>query len=192
LIDRGVKVLLAVGVLAGGFALATLFRRPSSQPGQPKAGTDDRLVLREPSRDQVAGPAHGDPPTARIEASAAESHPLGLGGRSPARLPRIDSAQPPPRVARSYPDSDRHTTLPRRSSTGCTSPGSRPSNPAPRTHKIVDGDTLEALARRYLGDASRWTEIYEANRHVLPSPDLLPIGAELKLPPPSGAHRGGN
>jgi len=51
-----------------------------------------------------------------------------------------------------------------------------------RTHKIIDGDSLPALARRYLGRSDRFLEIYEANRHVLPSPDLLPIGAELTIP----------
>jgi nucleoid-associated protein YgaU len=55
--------------------------------------------------------------------------------------------------------------------------------PPLRTHKIVDGDTLEALASAYLGSADRWLEIYELNRHVLPSPALLPIGVQLKIPP---------
>ena len=52
----------------------------------------------------------------------------------------------------------------------------------PRTHIIVDGDTLERLAGRYLSDPQRSREIYELNRAMLTSPDLLPIGAELKIP----------
>jgi nucleoid-associated protein YgaU len=52
-----------------------------------------------------------------------------------------------------------------------------------RTHKIVDGDTLTSLAARYLGDGRRSGEVYEANRGVLPSPDTLPIGVTLKIPP---------
>ena len=51
------------------------------------------------------------------------------------------------------------------------------------THTIVDGDTLPALAERYLGSSARANEIYEANRDVLRDPALLPIGMELKLPP---------
>jgi nucleoid-associated protein YgaU len=47
----------------------------------------------------------------------------------------------------------------------------------------VDGDTLASLAKRYLGDAARAGEIFEANRDVLPSPDTLPIGAILRIPP---------
>lgn len=49
-------------------------------------------------------------------------------------------------------------------------------------HKVVDGDTLTALAERYLGSANRYLELYEMNRDKLASPDLLPIGAELKVP----------
>jgi len=52
-----------------------------------------------------------------------------------------------------------------------------------RTHKIIDGDTLRGLADRYLGDAGRSPEIFAANRNVLASPELLPIGVELKIPP---------
>jgi len=50
-------------------------------------------------------------------------------------------------------------------------------------HRIVDGDTLSKLASQYLGRADRYLEIYELNRDVLSTPDLLPIGAELKIPP---------
>lgn len=52
----------------------------------------------------------------------------------------------------------------------------------PRTHVVVDGDSLERLASRYLSDPRRSREIYELNREVLSAPDLLPIGAELKIP----------
>jgi nucleoid-associated protein YgaU len=49
-------------------------------------------------------------------------------------------------------------------------------------HKIVDGDTLTGLAERYLGSSNRYLELYELNRDKLTSPDLLPIGAEIKVP----------
>jgi nucleoid-associated protein YgaU len=59
---------------------------------------------------------------------------------------------------------------------------------APRTHVVVDGDTLTGLAARYLGSSDRYREIFAANRQILPTPDLLPIGATLKIPSPeSGA-----
>jgi nucleoid-associated protein YgaU len=52
----------------------------------------------------------------------------------------------------------------------------------PRMHIVVDGDSLERLASRYLSDPRRGREIYELNRDKLSSPDLLPIGVELKIP----------
>jgi hypothetical protein len=51
-----------------------------------------------------------------------------------------------------------------------------------RTHIVIDGDSLERIASRYLSDPRRSREIYELNREVLSAPDLLPIGAELKIP----------
>jgi outer membrane protein TolC len=45
---------------------------------------------------------------------------------------------------------------------------------------IQPGDTLFGLARRHLGDASRWTEIAELNR--LAPPYLLVVGDSLLLP----------
>ncbi len=50
-------------------------------------------------------------------------------------------------------------------------------------HRIADGDTLSRLAQRYLGRGDRYLEIYDANRDVLASPDLLPIGVMLRIPP---------
>jgi nucleoid-associated protein YgaU len=44
-------------------------------------------------------------------------------------------------------------------------------------------DTLSDIAERYLGDRSRWPEIFALNRGALASPDLLHPGAVLRLPP---------
>jgi hypothetical protein len=63
-----------------------------------------------------------------------------------------------------------------------TAGGGYSSGPT-QTHQIADGDTLSKLASRYLGRGDRYLEIYELNRDVLASPDLLPIGAVLKIPP---------
>lgn len=69
-------------------------------------------------------------------------------------------------------------------------PMAAPDDDARRTHRIVDGDTLPALAQRYLGTPDRAREILEANRNVLRDAELLPIGVELEIPPrrrPEGA-----
>ncbi len=55
--------------------------------------------------------------------------------------------------------------------------------PASKTwHRIVNGDTLPRLASTYCGDPQWWLLIYEANRDVLVSPEILPIGKELRIP----------
>jgi nucleoid-associated protein YgaU len=51
-----------------------------------------------------------------------------------------------------------------------------------RTHIVADGDSLEKLAALYLSDPQRSKEIFELNRGILSDPNLLPIGAELKIP----------
>src|SRR5690606_24850622 len=51
-----------------------------------------------------------------------------------------------------------------------------------RWHVVSDGDSLPRLAERYLRDATRSRELYELNRNLLSSPDLLPIGVELRIP----------
>ncbi len=65
--------------------------------------------------------------------------------------------------------------------------------PSPqRIHLVVDGDTLAKLAARYLGSSDRYGEIFAANRGLLSKPDLLPIGAQLVIPPrqrPAPARR---
>jgi len=44
------------------------------------------------------------------------------------------------------------------------------------------GDTLSAIADRELGTASRWTEIFRANRSQLSDPNELTVGTRLALP----------
>jgi len=56
------------------------------------------------------------------------------------------------------------------------------SRPTVRKHRIADGDSLELLALRYLGDKDRASEIAALNRDVFSDPDLLPIGREINLP----------
>jgi len=74
----------------------------------------------------------------------------------------------------------------RSSKTANAGPGDRVEQR--RKHQIVDGDSLPRLAARYLGSESRWSEIYAANAPLLPDPRLLPIGAELTIPPADAAN----
>lgn len=61
----------------------------------------------------------------------------------------------------------------------------REANNAPTasTHTIKAGDTLWAIAAKYLGSGSRYKEIVEANKDKVSNPNLVPIGTVLKIPP---------
>jgi nucleoid-associated protein YgaU len=61
-----------------------------------------------------------------------------------------------------------------------------PTGPAPvpqlRFIIVESGDTLSGLARKHLGDANRWPEIFVLNGDVLTSPDRIVVGQVLQLP----------
>lgn len=52
-----------------------------------------------------------------------------------------------------------------------------------RTYRVREGESFYAIARDQLGDASRWTELYELNKdRVGGDPTSLRIGQEIVLP----------
>lgn len=51
-----------------------------------------------------------------------------------------------------------------------------------RTHTVKPGESLSKIAKEYYGDASRWPEIYEANRDKIKDPDLIHPGQEFVIP----------
>ncbi len=58
------------------------------------------------------------------------------------------------------------------------------SDPAPEAvfHTVEKGDTLSAIAKKVYGDANRYPEIFEANKPMLKSPDLIYPGQVLRIP----------
>lgn len=48
-------------------------------------------------------------------------------------------------------------------------------------YKVIAGDTLSKIAKRYYGDANQYPRIFEANRDQLSDPDKIRVGQELKL-----------
>lgn len=52
----------------------------------------------------------------------------------------------------------------------------------PVFYTVVKGDTLSAIAKRTLGNANRYQEIFEANRPMLTHPDKIYPGQVLRIP----------
>ncbi len=53
---------------------------------------------------------------------------------------------------------------------------------AAKTYTVKAGDTLSAIAKTQLGDASAYMKIFNANKDQLSDPDKIKPGQVLKLP----------
>ena len=49
-------------------------------------------------------------------------------------------------------------------------------------YEIQSGDTLSAIARKFLGDASLYPKIFAANREVIRDPDRIFPGQKIRIP----------
>ena len=49
-------------------------------------------------------------------------------------------------------------------------------------YEIVSGDTLGGIAKRYYGNASKYTRIHEANKELIPDPNKIYPGQKIKIP----------
>ena len=57
----------------------------------------------------------------------------------------------------------------------------------PQTGKVEDytiksGDTLSSIAKHFLGNASAYNQIFEANREVIQDPDKIYVGQKIRIP----------
>jgi nucleoid-associated protein YgaU len=174
--DPALKIAMALCVLLGGFCAAMLFRRDSPRPALSSPAAAEQLRIR--SRKLAA--ARVDPPQDSHGTLPADLSPPPSPAARPAVVVKpLDRQESPPPLAPKYPEASPTAS----SRWGASMEMMLPLKETARTHRIVDGDTLEELAQRYLGSADRAREIFDANRDVLADPKLLPIGAELKMPP---------
>ncbi len=197
--DRGVKIALAAVVFLVGTSFAFLYRRPLPEWPGDKSGKASQLVLRGPrwngpqpdleSRSTPPGEKSEFPsikPTTTTIRRDGRTMVTSTGASTPLKttvLSPIDTGQPPPHLARAFPRHDNSDDSRWGAAIGHLLPGSdKQLTPHPRTHKIVDGDTLDSLAKRYFGDPARAGEIFATNRHLLSDPNALPIGVELTIP----------
>ena len=116
-------------------------------------------------------------PAAAPAADAQRAGPPATATASLSRKPVVDDA-PAHQASYDWP-ADLQTPAPPMAA--IRPPASDPASEV-KVHIVVDGDSLARLAGRYLGDPHRGEEIYRLNRDVLANPDLLPIGAKLKIP----------
>ncbi len=56
------------------------------------------------------------------------------------------------------------------------------SEPEASFYTVVSGDTLSKIAKEQYGDASRYPEIFEANKPMLTSPERIYPGQMLRIP----------
>jgi len=62
-------------------------------------------------------------------------------------------------------------------------PAPKPQNtPTLRIHKVVAGDTLSKIAKKYYGKAGDYKKIFEANKDELKDPDKIFPGQDLIIP----------
>jgi nucleoid-associated protein YgaU len=168
------KTILTIAIVSLGLLAATTFRR-KAEPVRASPAANPSLSRRTVEMQPAP------PPAVRLQTVASS------GGESTVGELRAKGPGDPPSLARTfpqdlYPSQDFYPQALRWGS--ILGPGSRPVDAETAgTHRVVDGDTLRGLAGRYLGNPDRALEIYQANRDVLPNPEVLPIGVELKLPP---------
>ena len=59
---------------------------------------------------------------------------------------------------------------------------------AGETYTVQAGDTLSSIAKKFLGNANAYMDIFNANRDQLSDPDKIKPGQVLKIPQHSHAH----
>ncbi len=59
----------------------------------------------------------------------------------------------------------------------------RPADPPKKTtYTVVAGDCLWNIAKKYLGNGARYTEIYNLNKDKIKNPNLIYVGQVLVMP----------
>lgn len=198
------RYLVAGAVMAGGVAAAWPFRHaPAPKP--------QALAVHDAATTQIFTSPHDltlqvSPQTGPSPAPALLTPPSAAGTLTrpasfntvPANEPPLEALPAPPFLPMSYealvpvgasppppPAAGElrvHEPLLPSADERPIAPTDRPS-PLWRKHRIVEGDTLQGLAQRYLGDEGRAGEIHVANIDRLMNPEILPLGVTLLIPP---------
>jgi nucleoid-associated protein YgaU len=174
------RFFLAVGVVVAGLCAALPFRQSSPVVAvAPPAPPPLELPLRRPDSPLEMALRTEVSPAVGLDALAAAE--LKRTTMQPVELPDLRNLAPPPALPVAFQPLEPSTAP----GGWRPDPMAWPSKPSakPRPYRLRDGDTLESVAERYLGDRERAAEIFELNRDVLPRPDLLPVGVTIVIPP---------
>jgi LysM repeat protein len=191
-----VRMLTVAGVLASGLGIASLFKKPPAAPAvAPRDATADwrcdapQIVL-GPARSAygLAPPSPVDiapPSVALTDGSQSGPGVVDAQDRLPPMLPLRSPLSSTPQIVAAPADNEpvsKHSPI---AASRAVDSEDKETPAPPSRHRIVDGDSLEKIAQRYLGDRARWPDVYQVNRDVLAAPSALPIGVELRIPPRS-------
>jgi hypothetical protein len=178
------RLVAFAGVIAAGLLGALPFRRTPLAPDFPlDTPRPVQLTLRYADSRLEASPAGDTSPAAGLLADSASPARPGVHEASyfvPTR-PDLEQLSPPPDLAPDF-----RPARPAAAESGLWKPPRRNwprKDQLPRQYTLRDGDTLQNLAERFLGSRARAPEIYAANIELLRSPDLLPIGKAIVIPP---------
>jgi nucleoid-associated protein YgaU len=148
--------------------------QPTAAPSWPPVAPQAAAGPVVPPRADYLPPQPPDrlPPVA----AALQAETPGINGTYRSTLdvpppPLLDAqSAPPPIAAWAAPVAARPVSLPQ-------------ADLVPATYVVHDGDDLTGISTRFYGHPGGAAAVWEANRDVIPDPTLLPIGAELRLPP---------
>ena len=181
------KLGLSLGVLIVGFAAALCFPRHRDREvvslELDEAGDLDHEIALLPVRayteqettsEAPAQPIVPEPESMAFDQPVAGGHEEQLepyaGPPEPIQAADGASAEPMSRLA-----------------TASISPDAVAAPEVLEEYTVRAGDTLSGLAARFLGSHARYLELYEANRHLLSSPDDLQPQMRLRIPAMPGA-----
>ena len=177
--SRALRVLAVACFVAAGVTLALPFRLRQAALGR---FPQDRVVLDVPLRRPDVTPELGPSGTISPAVALADETPATEMMERPPR-PDLTALGPLPSLPGQFVPTDTPITPLVRRDWKPVRLKLPDAQPRERRHRLTDGDTLERLAERYLGNPARASEIFAINRDLLAAPDLLPLGRIIRIPP---------
>lgn len=99
-----------------------------------------------------------------------------------ADLPGAPAATKPAAPAAEAPRTDAAAAKPAAEKPAAPKAAPQPAGAAPVFHTVAKGETLSAIAKKYLGSSNKYHAIFEANRPMLSDPDKIYPGQTLRIP----------